>query len=99
MASSSKPRLCSSRKLLDAGFIYINQENKVRCIFCELEIFEWAHDMDPLLIHAKRSPSCVFIYRQFLLNKFKNSPSLQSSLEAHLFQSNKNNSFYFELFF
>ena len=44
-----------------AGFNYTHRGDTARCTICGLEVSHWTDAMDPLAVHAERSPHCVFI--------------------------------------
>ena len=54
----------SAYRLANAGFFYVGQEDIVECFKCHLQVANWAvlgEPVDPLAVHAQRSPDCPFI--------------------------------------
>ncbi|XP_060859652.1 death-associated inhibitor of apoptosis 1-like [Metopolophium dirhodum] len=47
-------------QMAKAGFYYIGPQDRVRCMFCSLELDYWKHGEDPVGEHKKRSPHCAF---------------------------------------
>lgn len=53
--------LIDIKRLANAGFYYINIEDKVKCFECLVELYRWeAHD-NPTLDHLRYSKRCKFI--------------------------------------
>lgn len=51
----------SPESLATAGFYYTQDNDRVRCAFCGIEISRWEQDDDPRHRHATHSPSCRFV--------------------------------------
>lgn len=51
----------SPETLAGAGFYYTQDNDRVRCPFCGIEISRWDQHDDPREEHAKRSPTCRFV--------------------------------------
>lgn len=48
-------------KLTVAGFYYTGEEDKVLCFECEIGLFKWKENSDPIDEHKQWSPMCRFI--------------------------------------
>lgn len=44
-----------------AGFYYTGERDRVRCIFCKIEIEEWDENDNPLDDHRKWAPYCPYL--------------------------------------
>ncbi|CAF1575186.1 unnamed protein product [Adineta steineri] len=55
-----------------AGWTYMKSINTAYCKTCGLRVSEWTKEMDPFAIHAKQSPTCLFV-------QFKNTNELSFS--------------------
>ncbi|XP_064489264.1 baculoviral IAP repeat-containing protein 7-like [Ornithodoros turicata] len=60
------------RELAQAGFYYLQQDDMVRCAFCQGVIHNWERGEVPLREHGRHFPCCPF-----LLN-----PSMRSSMDV-----------------
>lgn len=81
--------------LAEAGFFYLQHEDKVQCPFCEIIIFNWTQGDKPLREHIKKSPKCPFLMgqdvgniplsekRQNIINPRLNNVSTSNSLSAY----------------
>ncbi|MDP0588657.1 MAG: RING-HC finger protein [Candidatus Endonucleobacter bathymodioli] len=47
--------------LVDAGFYYTGENDKVCCFYCNLFLRNWCEGDDPWYAHAQYSPSCKYI--------------------------------------
>lgn len=54
----------SPKSLAEAGFFYLQHEDRVQCPFCEIIIYNWTQDDKPLREHIKKSPKCPFLMGQ-----------------------------------
>lgn len=74
--------------LAEAGFFYLQQEDRVQCPFCELITFNWTQGDKPLREHIKKSPKCLFLMGQDVGNitlsekKLNINPRLNISLNC-----------------
>ena len=50
----------SANSLASAGFIYIGEKDKVKCVFCKIIVSHWEKIDIPLDEHLKYSPLCFF---------------------------------------
>ena len=57
-------------EMAEAGFYYLQNQDRVQCIYCEIVLDGWHAEDDPLLEHARHSPRCSFIVG----NDVKNIP-------------------------
>ncbi|CAF1059085.1 unnamed protein product [Adineta steineri] len=62
----------STTSMIAAGWTYMNANNTAYCRICGLKVSEWTKEMDPFVVHAEQSPSCLFI-------QSKNTDELSSS--------------------
>ncbi|GAB0098212.1 hypothetical protein DMENIID0001_139230 [Sergentomyia squamirostris] len=51
----------SAKELAEAGFIYKNYSDTVKCISCKLKLGGWQPQDDPWEEHAKNNPSCEYL--------------------------------------
>lgn len=82
MSSLINMRIYSPEVMRAAGFYYKYLSDTTCCILCRLEVSCWTYDMDPLTIHAERSPNCSFVRR-----KQPSNPCRVSSLSMADFMS------------
>lgn len=80
--------------LAEAGFFYLQHEDRVQCPFCEIIIFNWTQGDKPLREHIKKSPKCPFLMgqdvgniplsekRQNIINPRRNNVCTSSSASA-----------------
>lgn len=54
-------RQMDPQRLVNAGFYYLNESDKVRCAWCKGVIENWQADDVPLEEHARSFPCCPFI--------------------------------------
>jgi len=47
-------------KLARAGFYYTGIQDKVKCLYCPIEIEYWGKDDDPYIEHKLISPQCQY---------------------------------------
>ncbi|KFM65428.1 Baculoviral IAP repeat-containing protein 7-A, partial [Stegodyphus mimosarum] len=47
--------------LAEAGFFYLQSEDRVQCPFCYVTIFDWGPGDRPLKEHLRKSPACPFL--------------------------------------
>ena len=47
--------------LANAGFIYTNEGDRVRCFFCHILISDWQENDIPMEEHRRHSPECPFV--------------------------------------
>lgn len=52
------------KNLAKSGFYYTNKEDRVKCNFCDLEVYQWSAYDDPILEHLKWSPFCSFLTKR-----------------------------------
>lgn len=45
----------------DLGFYYTNEADRVRCVFCGLELVEWGPNDDVMNEHKKYSRNCPLV--------------------------------------
>ncbi|XP_054716201.1 death-associated inhibitor of apoptosis 1-like [Uloborus diversus] len=50
-----------SEELAEAGFFYLQVEDKVQCPFCHVIIYSWKYGDKPLREHMKKFPKCPFL--------------------------------------
>ncbi|KAH8371726.1 hypothetical protein KR093_008727, partial [Drosophila rubida] len=62
------------------GMFYTNQEDKVKCYFCEVEIGRWERDDHPVLEHQRWSPNCPLLRRRTTNNVPINADALERIL-------------------
>lgn len=56
--------LVHSRAFMQAaGLVYTGDGDTSKCEECGIEISNWANDMDPLKIHAAKSPTCLYVLK------------------------------------
>lgn len=48
-------------EMAEAGFYYLQNLDRVQCVYCEIVLDGWHAEDDPLLEHARHSPRCPFI--------------------------------------
>jgi len=48
------------QQLAESGFYYVGPGDRVRCLFCSIEIDHWEPTDDPMTEHRRISPLCVF---------------------------------------
>lgn len=53
-----------SKKLASAGFYYLRQDDKVRCVFCGIELGNWRPGDEPMKDHARWSGGCPFVNKE-----------------------------------
>lgn len=51
-------------KLAKAGFYFTHKDDRVKCPFCNIEIYQWKQGDDPLRDHKTWSPACRYIRHQ-----------------------------------
>lgn len=57
-------KFLESSKLASAGFYYLKRGDKVRCVFCGVELCDWRPGDDPMGDHARWSDTCPFVKKQ-----------------------------------
>ena len=57
-------KFLESKKLASAGFYFLKHADKVRCIFCGVEIGNWRPGDDPVNDHARWSNGCPYLNKQ-----------------------------------
>lgn len=55
-----KLQFITPNQMAKAGFYYIGKQDRVRCLFCSIELDFWQHGDDPVVEHKRRSPHCAF---------------------------------------
>lgn len=48
------------QQMAESGFYYLGPGDRVRCLFCSIEIDQWEPKDDPLTEHKRVSPLCSF---------------------------------------
>ena len=48
----------SVTQLVDAGFYYVDSGDECQCYLCDVRLFNWERDDDPMSEHLKYRPSC-----------------------------------------
>lgn len=68
-------------ELVDAGFLYLNEGDKLKCFYCNGGLQHWQYNEDPWFEHAKWYPNCEYLlqkkglqYVQYVAEQF---PSLK----------------------
>lgn len=56
--------------LAQSGFRYIHLKDSVKCVFCDIEVFNWDEGDDVMREHQKFSPNCRLLCRE----KTENEP-------------------------
>lgn len=50
------------KDLVDAGFFCCNIKDRVLCIYCDLILANWSHNVNDLFeIHKNKSPKCLYV--------------------------------------
>lgn len=62
------------------GMFFTNQEDKVKCYFCEVEIGRWERDDHPVNEHLRWSPNCPLLRRRTTNNVPINPDALERIL-------------------
>ncbi|XP_062128953.1 death-associated inhibitor of apoptosis 1 [Drosophila sulfurigaster albostrigata] len=62
------------------GMFFTNQEDKVKCYFCEVEIGRWERDDHPVQEHLRWSPNCPLLRRRTTNNVPINADALERIL-------------------
>ncbi|XP_071137944.1 baculoviral IAP repeat-containing protein 7-like isoform X2 [Mytilus edulis] len=60
-SSWTNTNTADKESLVDAGFFYTGNEDHVRCFDCGIGLRSWEPEDDPLVEHARWSPTCRFI--------------------------------------
>lgn len=68
------------RELAMTGMFYTNQDDKVKCYFCEVEIGRWERDDQPVPEHLRWSPNCPLLRRRTTNNLPLNPEALERIL-------------------
>lgn len=68
------------RELAMTGMFFTNQDDKVKCYFCEVEIGRWERDDQPVSEHLKWSPNCPLLRRRTTNNLPLNPDALERVL-------------------
>lgn len=68
------------RELAMTGMFYTNQDDKVKCYFCEVEIGRWERDDQPVPEHLRWSPNCPLLRRRTTNNLPLNQEALERIL-------------------
>lgn len=76
-------RCITPESLSEAGFFYLQDEDKVQCPFCRIIISKWTQGDKPLREHMKKSPKCPFLIGQDVGNV-----PLSSKKQTHNFVDN-----------
>ena len=87
----------SVNDLAKTGFYYTGKGDRVRCNFCDLEVYEWNAEDIPEKEHAKWAPNCPMIEKK-TQRKCDNKPfkpeshlcDLASFFESHTIKDNRN---------
>lgn len=58
--SEWKLNFITPNQMANAGFYYLGQQDRVRCMFCSTELDYWQQGDDPLVEHKRKSPQCPF---------------------------------------
>ena len=66
------------KDLATAGFYYSSRGDRVKCNFCNIEVYEWSCTDSPWLEHQKWSPNCPLI-----TNKITENKSIKPPFGAH----------------
>ncbi|KAH8302368.1 hypothetical protein KR044_005613 [Drosophila immigrans] len=66
--------------LARTGMFFTNQEDKVKCYFCEVEIGRWERDDHPVHEHLRWSPNCPLLRRRTTNNVPINADALERIL-------------------
>ena len=51
-------------ELVEAGFIYLNEGDKLKCFYCNGGLQHWQYDENPWFEHAKWYPNCEYLLRK-----------------------------------
>ncbi|KAH8395283.1 hypothetical protein KR222_008192, partial [Zaprionus bogoriensis] len=68
------------RELAMTGMFYTNQDDKVKCYFCEVEIGRWERTDQPVPEHLRWSPNCPLLRRRTTNNLPINADALERLL-------------------
>ena len=52
----------TSQELVDAGFYYLGESDRVRCFCCGVTLRNWKLTDKPRLEHERHAPHCLFIH-------------------------------------
>ncbi|KZC11010.1 Apoptosis 2 inhibitor [Dufourea novaeangliae] len=76
------PSIVSPEKLAEAGFYYLQHEDRVQCVYCKGIVKKWESGDDPDKEHRKHFPKCDFYLHKDTgdLNTVKLMPGSTSSL-------------------
>ena len=55
-------------ELAKNGFYYTGKSDRVRCNFCDFELYEWKAQDKPVIEHSKWVPNCSFITKKEEMN-------------------------------
>ena len=53
------------KDLAGAGFYYTGIRDRVKCVFCRIEVEDWNHNDMPLIDHRRLSSNCFFIQKKY----------------------------------
>lgn len=88
----------NKKELAQTGLVYMGEDDKVKCYFCEVEIGHWERDDQPINEHLRFSPNCPLLRRRTTNNVPISSDTLSRVLppvsydvcgnEGHEFEAN-----------
>ena len=83
----SKSDVIKPESLANAGFIYTDIGDTVKCVFCEGNLRTWEATDDPMKRHAKNFPLCAFISGREVGNVPLESLSTQNNYSTKIMPS------------
>jgi hypothetical protein len=75
-----KPHIVSPQSLAQAGFYYVNHDDRVQCAFCLGNIYNWRQGDNAMEEHRRLRPNCSFIKR--VANRYKCINCLHAEVEV-----------------
>ena len=76
----------SKDELVEAGFLYLNEGDKLKCFYCNGGLQHWKYDENPWFEHAKWYPNCEYLLRQKGLTYVQGVADLFPGLNRPVFQ-------------
>jgi len=73
-------------ELVEAGFLYLNEGDKLKCFYCNGGLQHWQYNEDPWFEHAKWYPNCEYLLRKKGLNYVQSVADLFPTLRRPVFQ-------------
>lgn len=59
--SNWKMKYITPQQMAGAGFYYVGPRDRVKCLFCSIELDHWEPTDDPMSEHKRVSPLCAFL--------------------------------------